>query len=31
MFLELGRIAWSGPAADVDFDRVAESYLQVGS
>lgn len=31
MFLELGRIAWSGPATDVDFDRVAASYLQVGT
>jgi len=29
LFLELGRVAWSGPANEVDFDRIAESYLQV--
>lgn len=28
LFLELGRVAWSGPSAEVDFDRIAESYLQ---
>lgn len=28
VFLDLGRVAWSGPADEVDFDRIAESYLQ---
>ena len=28
--LELGRIAWCGPAADLDRERLAASYLQSG-
>ena len=27
VFLDLGRVAWSGPPADVDADRLARSYL----
>ncbi|MEO6124234.1 MAG: ATP-binding cassette domain-containing protein [Ilumatobacteraceae bacterium] len=29
-FLELGRVTWSGPAADVDADALAASYLHGG-
>ncbi|MCU1357732.1 MAG: branched-chain amino acid transporter permease/ATP-binding protein [Acidimicrobiales bacterium] len=27
-FLTLGRLSWAGPAADVDVDRLADSYLE---
>jgi hypothetical protein len=25
--MDLGRVAWSGPAADVDLDQLAAAYL----
>lgn len=29
VFLGLGRVLWNGPAAEVDFDRIAATYLSV--
>jgi hypothetical protein len=28
VLLSRGRLAWSGPAADADLDRLTDSYLE---